>query len=265
MGKDLTIEKVSESEKTVKLSDGKIYTFEAIDKGSKKKEIKKPEDKKSSIKDIKSVKPKSKKLKRISINSAKKNMESHIGELHKTPDGKDLLDQIESYTGGDYKSFNEYLRTGKMSLRDYTGKIKVGKPPKAKKEQRDKRIEKISNFIKGAPKVEGKVYRGMMWKDDKKSTKEFSGFIDQFNVGSNIKFPTFSSTSTNEQVAIDFASSIQAKNSIIFEMQSKNGVYLNGTSAFKFEDEVLFDKNSQFTILNINQDSDPIRIQLQEI
>ena len=60
MGKDLTIEKVSESEKTVKLSDGKVYTFDAIDKGSK---IKKPEP---SVKDLKIRKKKpEKEIKRV--------------------------------------------------------------------------------------------------------------------------------------------------------------------------------------------------------
>ena len=41
MGKNLKIEKISESEKTIKLSNGKIYTFAAIKKGSQK--IKKSE------------------------------------------------------------------------------------------------------------------------------------------------------------------------------------------------------------------------------
>lgn len=64
LGKDLTIEKVSESEKTVKLSDGKVYTFGAIDKGNKIKKVEK-KVKKSSIKDLK-INKKIKKIEQIS-------------------------------------------------------------------------------------------------------------------------------------------------------------------------------------------------------
>ena len=56
MGNNLRIMKVSESEKTVKLSDGKVYTFEAINKG------KKPEDKPKKEPSIKDLKVSEKKL-----------------------------------------------------------------------------------------------------------------------------------------------------------------------------------------------------------
>ena len=122
-----------------------------------------------------------------------------------------------------------------MAFRDIRGKISVIKPPKRKKEQQDGEIKKISDFIDSAPKVKGTVYRGMMWKQDKKSTKEFNEFINELAVGSDITFPTFSSTSTEESTAIEFATLASKKepvHSIVIEMQSKSGVYLNGASAF---------------------------------
>jgi hypothetical protein len=203
----------------------------------------------------------------VPIDQAKKEMGSHIGDLHKTSEGKQSLDRVESYTGGDYKSINQYLRTGKMAFRDLRGKISVIKPPKRKKDQQDEEIKKISDFIGSAPKVEGTVYRGMMWRKDKKSTKEFNEFIDEMIVGSDVEFPTFSSTSTDESTAIEFATLASKKepiHSIVIKMQSKSGVYLNGASAFAVENEVLFDRDSKFIVTKIDKNSDPIRISLSE-
>jgi hypothetical protein len=202
-----------------------------------------------------------------SIAQAKKSMGSHVTNLRKTPEGNESLDRIESYTGGDYKSFNEYLRTGKMAIRDLRGKISIVKPSKVKKVQRDAQIDKVSDFLKNAPKIEGTVYRGMMWKQDKKSTKEFNDFIDKMVEGSEITFPTFSSTSTDESTATEFATLASKKepvHSVVIEMRSKNGVYLNGASAFEVENEVLFDRDSKFTVAKVDKKSDPIRIILTE-
>jgi len=204
-----------------------------------------------------------------SIKQAKKEMKTHINNLYKTTDGKILLDRAESYTGGDYKSFNEYLRTGKMSIRDLHGKIRVVKPPKAKKEQRDRQINQVSEFLKTAPKIKGTMYRGMIWKKDKKQTKEFKEFMAQMEPGAEITFPTFTSTSTDESTAMEFATLASKKepvHSVVLTMErTKSGVYLDGASAFEVEDEVLFDRESKFEVVSVDRNETPIRLTLREV
>lgn len=241
-GEDVSEEKLKTKPEKVELKEPAII-------GLNKPEEEKPEGKPTLVDDV------------------KKNMESHISDLNKTPEGKDTLFRIEQYTGGDYKSFNDYLRTGKMSLRDIKGKARLIKPPKRKKEETDGEIDQVSDFIKNAPKMEGTVYRGMMWKQDKKSTKEFNAFIDQMKEGSEITFPTFSSTSTDASTAMEFATLASKKepvHSVVIDMQSKNGVYLDGASAFEVEDEVLFDRQSKFKIIGVDRDIDPIKISMAE-
>ena len=203
-----------------------------------------------------------------SSKQSKKEMNAHIIKLNKTPEGKELLIRAEQYTGGDYKSFNEYLRTGKMSLRDHKGKAKLVKPPKRKKEEQDAQIAQVSKFLQSSPKMEGTMYRGMMWKKGAKSTKEFNAFVAQMTPGAEITFPTFTSTSTDESTAVEFATLASKKepiHSVVIEMESKSGVYLDGASAFEAEDEVLFDRQSKFRVANVNRDADPIRISLREV
>lgn len=234
---------------------GLFYEGGAVEPEKKKPEPKKPSPKKPA--------------KSVSIKQAKKEMGAHISNLNETHEGKELLNRAEAYTGGDYKSFNEYLRTGKMSLRDLHGKIRVVKPPKAKKEQRDRQIDQVSGFLKTAPKTEGTMYRGMIWKKDKKQTKEFNEFMAQMEPGAEITFPTFTSTSTDESTAMDFATLASKKepvHSVVITMEkTKSGVYLDGASAFEVEDEVLFDRESKFEVVNVDHDEEPIRLTLREV
>jgi len=208
-------------------------------------------------------------VKSLAVKQAKKEMNAHIGKLHKTIEGKALLDRVESYTGGDYKSFNEYLRTGKMALRDLHGKVRVVKPPKAKKEQLDRQINQVSEFLKTAPKIEGTMYRGMIWKKDKKQTKAFKEFMAQMKPGAEITFPTFTSTSTDEATALEFATLASKKepvHSVVITMeQTKSGVYLDGASAFEVEDEVLFDRQSKFEVVGVDYSEVPIRLTIREV
>ena len=139
------------------------------------------------------------------------------------------------------------------------------KPTKKSKREIDEEMSKVSNFLKDAPKIECKTYRGMAWGDDKKEVKSFDTFMEQIKVGSDITFPTFSSTSSNEKVAMEFATRTTKPNAVVVEMQSKSGVYLDGVSAFEDEHEILFDRNSEFKVVKVNKDSDPIRIILEEV
>lgn len=89
MDKNLTVEKVSESEKTVKLSDGKIYTFDAINKGSKVKKEK------------------------VNVNDLTQRMDLYKSGIKFHPDGKDMINSVSDYTDVDYVSINSYLRDEK--------------------------------------------------------------------------------------------------------------------------------------------------------
>ena len=229
MGKDLTIEKVSESEKTIKLSDGKVYTFDAIDKGSK---IKK--DKESKIK----IKPK-----KIDTKNLSKQMELYKSGIKFHPEGNDMITAINDYSDVNYMTINSYLRDEKSN-----------------NEKNDKEIEHISNFLRYAPKMSGMVYRGMTFGNDENG---FNEFLNDAKEGKSVMMKAFISTSTDESIISEFR---KGNYTISFEIKSKSGVYLNGLAEVPEENEVLFDKKSKFNIIKVDKsDSKHIKIIMEEM
>ena len=209
------------------------------------------------------------KLETLSISNkeeAIKQMSTHINQLNKTPGGRDMLVGVEQYTGGAFKWFNNYLRSGKVSSRNpVTGKISAGKPTKNQIDRLNMSMDKVSKFIKESPKIQTLVYRGMVWDKDKKSMKSFNDFMSSVEGTNSISLPTFTSTSLDQSTAMDFASKKTGSESVVIEMRSKNGVYLNGSSIFPKEDEVLFDRNSKFNIVSVNKKTKPYKIVLEEL
>jgi len=227
-----------------------------------KEEEPKPKKEKPKEKKPKKEKPKKEKpeKKEEPTEKAISDMESHIDKLNDISDGEILLKTVSDYTGGDFALFNTYLRTGKFKVE------RMGKPtPAGKKDKQklDERMKVLSNFLEDAPKIKETVYRGMGWGTSKRDKKDFDKFIYDVENNEELSLKSFTSTSVNKEIAEYFGDNTH---SIMFEIKSNNGVYLNGTSAFPTEKEVLFNKNSNFEIQSIDKSDYPRRviIKLQE-
>jgi len=181
---------------------------------------------------------------------------SYTDDLEKTEEGKKLIKAATDYTGGDYKLFNNYLRSDTFEVRRLGGK--KAKAGKKEKQKVDEQMKVLSDFLKDAPKTQGIVYRGMGWnKSTRGGRKQFDDFINEVENNKSLILKSFTSTTADKNVAEDFSGH---DHSIMFEIQSKNGVYLDGTSAFEKEHEVLFDKNSDFDVDSIDRSDYPGRV-----
>jgi hypothetical protein len=260
MGNNLVIMKVSESEKTIKLSDGKVYTFGAIEKFSKpKEEVKKEIPKKETkIKDLKPIKEKEVKPKVIiskeepkagdflsfENEDAKKKIQKYIKTKEFKKD-KETQKSIHAYTLTHYGYMNSYLRDNDLLGGD--------------KEEIEGYINKFSSFLDDAPKVEGTFYRGMYFykseKDNIKDMNKLISNIESTGEGGNIEFPAFTSTAANRVMAEAFAEVGKSRShSMIVEIETKKGVYLNGLSPIS--NEITLNKGSKFKIVSFDK-SDP--------
>jgi len=192
------------------------------------------------------------------VDRATKIMKSHVKDLNKSKDGKKLAQSAEDYTTFYYLNINAYLRTGKGfgHTEEEPSILSV-----AKKKDLDNRIKILSDFIDGAPKVKGIVYRGMGWDHDTPNAeKDFNEFINNIEIGGDFELKPFTSTSTDEDMATTFAKN--KKWNVVFEIDSTNGVFLDGLSIVPHEKEVLLDKNSNFTITGIDK-SDPNSVKIK--
>lgn len=238
------------------------------DTGAPKKEPKEPPKEKPAPKPKEPKKP----VKEPSVatgkladkKAGKKAMKNHMKSLSSTSEGKEHLELVSDYTGGDYKSMNDFLRTGKLKTRG-----SGGKHTPATKKQKQALLEnsnKISDFLKAAPKTEGTVYRGMNFLKDTKGTKQYNDFLANMTEGEELTFPSFSSTTTNKSTAEGFSgANVPGKyNGIVIEMETKSGVYLDGASVFESEDEILLDKNTKYVIDKVDKEDDFTTIRLRE-
>jgi hypothetical protein len=170
-------------------------------------------------------------------------IDSFVSKLKSEKNGQEMLDEVEKYTMMTYFGINSYLRRGE-----------------SKKERIDKQINNISTLLQSAPKMEGTVYRGMKFD----SNEDFDKFLSQIENNKSFKSKSFTSTSIHEKSAIGHATS--KYNNILFEIKSKNGVFLNGMSKIPGEGEILLDKNAKFNIINIDKsDIKNVRIIMEEV
>eukprot|EP01004_Peranema_trichophorum_P006441 NODE_525_length_2637_cov_27.056881_g449_i0.p1 GENE.NODE_525_length_2637_cov_27.056881_g449_i0~~NODE_525_length_2637_cov_27.056881_g449_i0.p1 ORF type:complete len:615 (-),score=109.69 NODE_525_length_2637_cov_27.056881_g449_i0:166-2010(-) len=86
-------------------------------------------------------------------------------------------------------------------------------------------------------KVNGILYRGM--------PREGSGdVLSKYNDGDTVHWSAFTSLTSNERVAADFA----GKGGIIFRVKCRNGRSINKYSMYPTEDEILVSPNSKFIV-----------------
>lgn len=189
-----------------------------------------------------------------------KETNKYTKKLRKDPDNELLVSNMVEYTSdsskfGTSSRINNYLRDNKYG----------------ESSSMDVTIDNVSDFLTGAPKMTGKVYRGMTFDmDDEDSSKAFNEFIDKMSVGTEIEMKPFSSASASEDVAIDFADPemqmITNGHGVMLHIQSKTGVFLGELSEVEPELEVLFNRNTKFKVTGIDKsDPDMSKIILEEL
>lgn len=127
---------------------------------------------------------------------------------------------LRRYTGSEFRHINKTLREGIHD--DVTLRV----------------AELISNALKKLPYFRGTVYRGVSLDAET---------IKRYIPGQIILEKQFVSSSKHLDVADDFG---QEKPRVIFIIQSKNGKLIAKASEFAYENEILFDKGTQFKILD---------------
>lgn len=180
-----------------------------------------------------------------------------MGYVAKVDD--DELDAMARYTDvddhkGNYAELNWYIRTGEV---EPDNKANV-----------ETLIDQVSAFLKNAPKIKGKVYRGMSWSKGGESSKKFDGFLEQMEKGKEVQMNTFTSTSAEPSIVEDlFVGSEGFDHTIRFEIKSKSGVFLGDLSEEAEEQEVLFDKDTKFKVKKVDKSGypDSVKIVMEEV
>lgn len=262
MGKPKIVENINFDTGNVALNDGNNYTFGAINKfGSiveeKPKVEKKPKPKPESETKVKEVKSEVKEesgFLAFTDKDAKNKMDKYI-KTKEFKNDKKTQEAINAYTLTHYGPINTYLRDGDLLGSD--------------KDEIEGYINKFSSFLDSAPKVDGKFYRGMhFYKEDKDGMADmgkFIGSIEKSGIGGEIELPSFTSTTPSRDMAEAFAESGKKRShSVVIEMQTKSGVYLNGLSPI--DNEVTLNKGSKFKVILFDKsDSDNMVLKLEEI
>lgn len=176
-------------------------------------------------------------FKKIDKIKADSEISAHTTELmKKNPKAwSETLFEISDYVEEGYVDINKALRS------DFAGLSKGDKL------LMNARIQKIDDFLKNAPKVKGKVYRGASF-DNK---KDFDDFIKAFDNSDSTLMESFTSTSADLDVASAFAEG-EGGYSVIFNMDVNNGVFVNGFSMLE-EAEVLIKHHTRFSVQSIER------------
>lgn len=144
------------------------------------------------------------------------------------------------YTAKDYETINTILREGIDS--DEVLKKWGAEAVKNAKQCTDD----LSEYMTGAPKFKGRVYRGLKF-DDK---ADFDNFMGGVRSNKQMQMPSFTSTSMDRDISDSFMSGLKGYN-VELQVESKSGVYLGGLSEFGSEAEVLFNPGARFEIQSV--------------
>jgi len=177
------------------------------------------------------------------------------------PEMEDDVETVYRYTVDRYDEINYYLGHGEVmypSTREEDATIKAGIVQES---------NKISGFLRNAPKFTGTVYRGKFKRvDTELGLKKYNDFMDNINSSDTIVMKSFTSTTADRSIAEKYIrKKISTKGNIMFEMTSKQGVALGKASEYSGECEVLFDKNTEFKIINVDVSNEGTYIKLEEL
>lgn len=173
--------------------------------------------------------------------------------MRSNPDRNVDIGNTSDYTVGTYEFINEALRDG-LTEAELSGTSTYDQ------------IKSISSFLKDAPKFNGTTYRGLsFFMIDGFDAPKHDEFMKSISGSESISLPSFTSTSVDKEVATKFMPKHRDHKNILLEIKSKYGVALNGVAEFTKEREVLFDKNSEFKIINVEEIDGIKHIKLEEI
>lgn len=142
---------------------------------------------------------------------------------------KEELEVINSYTRLSYKYWNSYLR-GKIS--------KIS-------EDDSNKIKTLQNLFEKMPKYNGDVIRGVDIGDSRV-------FLNKFVPGEIVTMKGFVSTTISEN-SRELGNFIKDEDSsVIFKINSKSGMPIDGLSQYPEENEILFNHNTKFKVVSIS-------------
>ena len=150
----------------------------------------------------------------------------------------DEIDAIEDFTGGGYTEIRKLQRGANVS---YMTDNKVN--------QLSSKITNLDKALTRAPKHHGTTYRGMRGLNQE-AYQKFSG-----NVGEQVQFEAFSSTSKKKSIARNF-SGRNPDTDIMLEIKGRSGVDIKNISIYGGEEEVLFKKGAKFEIIGEHMDEE---------
>ncbi|MBN3949367.1 MAG: hypothetical protein HWQ38_24055 [Nostoc sp. NMS7] len=182
-------------------------------------------------------------VQKSTLDRAKKNLKKIPNS---PPPYPEELAGVESYSSAFYGQMNDSLRNGSDALKPNIRKIV------------ESHIKMTNAALENMPKYEGSVYRGAMLPNE---------VLSQYKVGNTVKEKAFVSTTTNKEVASDFASTdstVEGYTPVLYEIKSKKGVSIKDFSIIPKEDEVLFKSGSSFKVSKIEKKNGQVKIYMDE-
>jgi len=123
----------------------------------------------------------------------------------------------------------------------------------------NKDIATLREFFKIAPKYEGPTYRGLSFE----TLAEYKNFIKDFKVGNNVTAKGFTSTSADNMTAYRFMERKEYK--IFFEIEGVTGVDIKAWSRYGHEMEVLFDHDTIWNVISVEDKIDYLHIKVKDV
>lgn len=166
------------------------------------------------------------------------------------------LTDMEMYAIIKYKSSSSYMINEELRNKGYN-----------KLDEKIKKIiDNISSGLEKLPIFTGTVYRNIDLDAVKKynydGDEKLSKFIDEHRKGNIVTYPAFTSTSKSKN-GYPIDSGCQAN----FEIISKSGRDITSLQGIAAEEEVLYDRNKSFKILDSfwNKDKSRFIIKMEEL
>lgn len=184
----------------------------------------------------------------IKTEAASKKMSAYVKKRNvaNPEDWGNVLEEVQFYTEFGFEDINKILRL-EVKRPDYSASY-------------DDSINALSKFLKDAPKSRGIVYRGMRFDE----AEDFNKFITSIKKSDTTVMKSFTSTSTDIDNIQDFL--YQDKYSVVMNIKSTNGVFIDDISATQGELEVLFNHHTKFKINKVTQVSNNrYNIDLEEL